>query len=172
MILNQKGTRRAEKGEDRNGLEMTILKSLANLFQNARTVTFNARYLQWATSLIYTFVMLVLKAIIKLYKKSKKFGNFNTRTLSLHRYYTHVTLTFLLKFTVSVKPFTNPLYWTQNRCTNSQLGILLWITCTVSTKTTLRMFSEHLLHQYFIMMALQWHQRRYSKRKRFLTSSL
>ena len=32
-ILEQKGTRRAEDGEDWKRLEMTILKSLANLFK-------------------------------------------------------------------------------------------------------------------------------------------
>ena len=32
MILKQKGARRAEDGEDWNGLEMTILKCLANFF--------------------------------------------------------------------------------------------------------------------------------------------
>ena len=32
-ILKQKGTRMAEDGEVWNGLEMTILKSLANFFQ-------------------------------------------------------------------------------------------------------------------------------------------
>ena len=32
-ILEQKGTRMAENGEDRNGLEMTISKSLANFFK-------------------------------------------------------------------------------------------------------------------------------------------
>ena len=32
-ILEQKGTRMAEDGEDWNGLEMTILKSLANFFK-------------------------------------------------------------------------------------------------------------------------------------------
>ena len=35
VILKQKGTRRAEDGEDWNGFEMTILKSLA-VFQNTR----------------------------------------------------------------------------------------------------------------------------------------
>ena len=33
VILKQKGTRMAEDGEDWNGLEMTILKSLANFFK-------------------------------------------------------------------------------------------------------------------------------------------
>ena len=33
VILKQKGTRMAEDGEDWNGLEMTILKSLANVFK-------------------------------------------------------------------------------------------------------------------------------------------
>ena len=33
VILNQKETRMAEDGEDWNGLEMTILKSLANFFK-------------------------------------------------------------------------------------------------------------------------------------------
>ena len=33
MILEQKGTRMAEDDEDWNGLEMTILKSLANFFK-------------------------------------------------------------------------------------------------------------------------------------------
>ena len=32
-ILKQKGTRMAEDGKHRNGLEMTILKSLANFFK-------------------------------------------------------------------------------------------------------------------------------------------
>ena len=33
VILKQKGTRMAEDGEDWKGLEMTILKSLANFFK-------------------------------------------------------------------------------------------------------------------------------------------
>ena len=33
VILQQKGRRMAEDGEDWNGLEMTILKSLANFFK-------------------------------------------------------------------------------------------------------------------------------------------
>ena len=33
LILKQKGTRIAEDGEDCKGLEMTILKSLANFFK-------------------------------------------------------------------------------------------------------------------------------------------
>ena len=33
MILEQKGTRMAEEGEEWNGLEMKILKSLANFFK-------------------------------------------------------------------------------------------------------------------------------------------
>ena len=33
VILEQKGTRMAEDGDDCNGLEMTILKSLANFFK-------------------------------------------------------------------------------------------------------------------------------------------
>ena len=33
VILKQKGTRMAEDGEDWNGLEMTILKSLAIFFK-------------------------------------------------------------------------------------------------------------------------------------------
>ena len=33
VILKQKGTRMAEDGEDWNGLEMAILKSLANFFK-------------------------------------------------------------------------------------------------------------------------------------------
>ena len=39
VILKQKGRRMAEDGEDWNGLEMTILKSLAIFFQDARTMT-------------------------------------------------------------------------------------------------------------------------------------
>ena len=38
LILEQKGTRMAEDGKDWNGLEVMILKSLANFFQNIRTV--------------------------------------------------------------------------------------------------------------------------------------
>ena len=33
VILKRKGTRMAEDGEDWNGLEITILKSLANFFK-------------------------------------------------------------------------------------------------------------------------------------------
>ena len=33
VILKQKGAKMAEDGEDWNGLEMTILKSLANFFK-------------------------------------------------------------------------------------------------------------------------------------------
>ena len=33
VILKRKGTRMAEDGEDWDGLEMTILKSLANFFK-------------------------------------------------------------------------------------------------------------------------------------------
>ena len=39
VILKQKGTGMAEDREDWNGLAMTILKSLANFFQDARTMT-------------------------------------------------------------------------------------------------------------------------------------
>ena len=39
VILEQKETRMAEDGEDWNRLEMTILKSLSNFFQNTRPVT-------------------------------------------------------------------------------------------------------------------------------------
>ena len=39
VILEQKGTRVAEDGEDWNGLEMTILKKCCQFFQNTRTVT-------------------------------------------------------------------------------------------------------------------------------------
>ena len=39
VILEQKGTRIDEDGEDWNGLEMMILKILANFFPNTRTVT-------------------------------------------------------------------------------------------------------------------------------------
>ena len=38
-IVNQKGKRMARDGEDWNGLEMMILKSLANFFQNTQMVT-------------------------------------------------------------------------------------------------------------------------------------
>ena len=39
VILEQERTRMAEDGKDWDGFEMTILKSLANFFQNTQTVT-------------------------------------------------------------------------------------------------------------------------------------
>ena len=39
VILKQKGTRIAEDGENWNGLEMVILKSLANFFKMHETMT-------------------------------------------------------------------------------------------------------------------------------------
>ena len=49
MILKQKETRMAEDGEDWNGLEMMILTSLTNFFQNTQWwhSSFQPRWRQW-----------------------------------------------------------------------------------------------------------------------------